>query len=77
MRRIAIGKTFRQHWEAMDGEQRHAYLKLADRSGAARRGLDRPPRPQADTAPATRTNPVISAELPCTCRVVRHEALRV
>ena len=27
MRRIATGKTFRQHWEKMDDEQRHAYLK--------------------------------------------------
>ncbi len=29
MRRIATGKTFRQHWENMDDEQRHAYLKSA------------------------------------------------
>jgi hypothetical protein len=27
VRRIAIGKTFRQRWEEMDDEQRHAYLK--------------------------------------------------
>jgi site-specific DNA recombinase len=27
VRRIATGKTFRQHWEEMDQEQRHAYLK--------------------------------------------------
>ena len=30
LRRIATGKTFRQHWEEMDCEQRHAYLKSAD-----------------------------------------------
>jgi len=29
VRRIATGKTFRQHWEEMDDEQRHAYLKSA------------------------------------------------
>jgi site-specific DNA recombinase len=29
VRRIATGKTFRQHWEEMDTEQRHAYLKSA------------------------------------------------
>jgi hypothetical protein len=29
VRRIATGKTFRQHWEEMDNEQRHAYLKSA------------------------------------------------
>jgi len=29
VRRIATGKTFRQHWEAIDDEQRHAYLKSA------------------------------------------------
>jgi site-specific DNA recombinase len=27
VRRIATGKTFRQRWEEMDDEQRHAYLK--------------------------------------------------
>jgi hypothetical protein len=27
VRRIATGKTFRQHWEEMDQAQRHAYLK--------------------------------------------------
>jgi len=27
VRKIATGKTFRQHWEDMDDEQRHAYLK--------------------------------------------------
>jgi hypothetical protein len=27
VRRIATGKTFQQHWEEMDQEQRHAYLK--------------------------------------------------
>ena len=27
VRRIATGKTFRQHWEEMDQEQRHAHLK--------------------------------------------------
>jgi site-specific DNA recombinase len=27
VRRIATGKTFRQHWEEMDQEQRHTYLK--------------------------------------------------
>lgn len=27
VRRIATGKTFRQRWEEMDQEQRHAYLK--------------------------------------------------
>lgn len=30
VRRIATGKTFRQRWEEMDGEQRHAYLKAGD-----------------------------------------------
>jgi site-specific DNA recombinase len=29
VRRIATGKTFRLHWEEMDTEQRHAYLKSA------------------------------------------------
>jgi hypothetical protein len=29
VRRIATGKTFRQHWEDMDHEQRHAYLASA------------------------------------------------
>ena len=29
VRKIATGKTFRQHWEDMDDEQRHAYLKSA------------------------------------------------
>ncbi|HUN32553.1 MAG TPA: recombinase family protein [Trebonia sp.] len=29
VRKIATGKTFRQHWEEMDDEQRHAYLKSA------------------------------------------------
>ncbi len=29
MRRIATGQTFRQRWEEMDDEQRHAYLKSA------------------------------------------------
>lgn len=29
VRRIATGKTFRQHWEESDDEQRHAYLKAA------------------------------------------------
>jgi site-specific DNA recombinase len=29
VRRIATGKTFRQRWEEMDDEQRHAYLKSA------------------------------------------------
>jgi site-specific DNA recombinase len=29
VRRIATGKTFRQHWEDMNDEQRHAYLKSA------------------------------------------------
>lgn len=29
VRRISLNKTFRQHWEEMDDEQRHAYLKSA------------------------------------------------
>jgi site-specific DNA recombinase len=29
VRKIATGKTFRQRWEEMDDEQRHAYLKSA------------------------------------------------
>ena len=29
VRRIATGKTFRQHWEGMDHEQKHAYLSSA------------------------------------------------
>jgi DNA invertase Pin-like site-specific DNA recombinase len=29
VRKIATGKTFRQHWEDMDDEQKHAYLKSA------------------------------------------------
>src|SRR5450756_1344852 len=29
VRKIATGKTFRQHWEKMDDEQRYAYLKSA------------------------------------------------
>ncbi len=29
VRRISTGKTFRQHWEEMDDEQRHACLKSA------------------------------------------------
>jgi site-specific DNA recombinase len=29
VRKIATGKTFRKHWEEMDDEQRHAYLKSA------------------------------------------------
>ena len=29
VRKFATGKTFRQHWEEMDDEQRHAYLKSA------------------------------------------------
>jgi len=29
VRKIATGKTFRQHWEEMDDEQWHAYLKSA------------------------------------------------
>ncbi len=29
VRKIATGKTFRQHWEDMNDEQRHAYLKSA------------------------------------------------
>jgi hypothetical protein len=29
VRKIATGKTFRQHWGDMDDEQRHAYLKSA------------------------------------------------
>jgi hypothetical protein len=29
VRKIATGKTFKQHWEDVDDEQRHAYLKSA------------------------------------------------
>ncbi len=29
VRRVSTGKTFRQRWDEMDDEQRHAYLKSA------------------------------------------------
>lgn len=40
VRRIATGKTFRQHWEEMDDEQRHAYLKSASVSALVVRKED-------------------------------------
>ena len=59
VRRVATGKTFRQRWEEMDDEQRHAYLKSAEVTALVVRRADLTQAMVFDRTTDVSKNPVL------------------
>ena len=59
IRRVSIDKTFRQRWEEMDDEQRHAYLKSAEVTALVVRRADLTQAMVFDRTTDVSENPVL------------------